>query len=106
LGWRKRQIWFGRVLGLIATIVLRRPLLTHRLKRDAYLQHHLEDWRQLAETLELDWNTTVPWFRPALVRLPAEVEQWIKGVRLARQKVWLWHLGARWQGRRWPTERV
>jgi glycosyltransferase involved in cell wall biosynthesis/ADP-heptose:LPS heptosyltransferase len=105
LSWRRRQILIGRGLNLVGGLGLGRRLLTQKVHRGDYLQHHVEDWRQLAEALDLQWNAAAPWFEAAAGRLPAPIAEWLQSARASGKKVWLLHPGARNPGRRWPVER-
>jgi len=106
LSWRRLQIWLGRGLVLLATVGLGRKLLTKKINRRSYLQHHLVDWEQMAEAVGLLWDTSPPWFQAVPGRLPVPVAEWLEAGRVRQQRAWLWHLGARWPGRRWPVERI
>ena len=62
LPWRQRQLTLARVAEFIAQLALLRPLLTQRLYRRDFAQHHVEDWRQIADVLGLALSSS----RPAL----------------------------------------
>lgn len=104
LGWRKRQLLFGPLLGAFASVCLTRPLLTRKLVRRDYRQHHIENWRQLAEALELRWDAAPPWLNAPEGGLPADVRSFLDQARQQRRTVWLVHPGARTPNRRWPVE--
>jgi ADP-heptose:LPS heptosyltransferase len=87
-------------------VALRRKLLTKKINRRSYLQHHLVDWEQMAEAVGLPWDTSAPWFQPLPGRLPAPVTAWLEAARARNEQAWLWHMGARWPGRQWPVERI
>ncbi len=91
LPWRKKQIRIGALITLAGSILARRPLLTRKVNRRDYYQHHVEDFRDLAEALGIAWDETRPW-------LPAPA------MRKSGRPVWLVHPGARFEGRRWPVE--
>jgi ADP-heptose:LPS heptosyltransferase len=105
LPWRRRQIYIGKGLNFLGRLCLCRELLTQKIHRSDYFQHHIEDWRQLAELLGLKWSTDLPWFMAPETCLPPKVSEWLQAVRSQRQKIWLLHPGARKPGRRWPIER-
>ncbi len=105
LPWRRRQLPVAKAINLFGTICLRRRLLTRRLNRADYLQPHLEDWRQLAVELGLNWNTKPPWFSTPHVLLPAKLAEWLRVEHGLGKKVWLIHPGARNPNRRWPLEK-
>ncbi len=105
LSWRRRQIFFGKGMSLLGGVGLGRRLLTQKIHRGDYLQHHVEDWRQLAETLDLKWSAEPPWFETPAIGLPPNISEWLRTARAQRQKVWLLHPGARNPARRWPVER-
>ncbi len=56
LAWRQRQLTIARGLEVLARVALRRPMYTQALQRRDYAQHHVEDWRQIAETLGLEFD--------------------------------------------------
>ncbi len=105
LPWRRRQIFIGQGLNFVGGLCLGRKLLTQKLHRGEYLQHHMEDWRQLAEALDLKWSTTLPWLSAPKTSLPPQVSDWLQAARSPGQKIWLLHPGARNPARRWPMER-
>lgn len=65
LAWRRRQLVIARAIETIVQLASRRPLLTQALRRRDYGQHHVEDWRQIADTLGLEFDTTQPWLHGA-----------------------------------------
>jgi glycosyltransferase involved in cell wall biosynthesis/ADP-heptose:LPS heptosyltransferase len=105
LPWRRRQILIGKGINFLGRLCFFRELLTKKVRRSDYYQHHIEDWRQLAEELDLKWSTVLPWFSAPTVSLPANISEWLQAARSSRQKIWLLHPGARAPGRRWPIER-
>jgi glycosyltransferase involved in cell wall biosynthesis/ADP-heptose:LPS heptosyltransferase len=105
LPWRRQQIFFGRGMNLLGGLGLGRKLLTHKVRRNHYFQHHVEDWRQVAEMLGLNWSTDLPWFKAPEASLPPAISEWLQTVRTRRQKAWLVHPGALNPTRRWPAER-
>jgi ADP-heptose:LPS heptosyltransferase len=60
LPWRRRQLMLARAMEGIAHLAFMRPLLTQRLRRRNFAQHHVEDWRQIANALGLELATTRP----------------------------------------------
>jgi heptosyltransferase-2 len=104
LGWRKRQLWFGRLLSCVAACVLLRRLLTRKLDRSIYLQHHVAGWQQISEVLGLQWNASTPWLAVGVKSLPSEITRFIGAAHARNEKVWLLHPGARAANRRWPVE--
>jgi heptosyltransferase-2 len=105
LAWRRRKILAGKAMNFLGSLCFRGELLTQKLHRNNYFQHHVEDWRQMAEELDLKWSTALPWFSPPAISLPAHVSDWLQSARSQRQKIWLLHPGARTPERRWPMER-
>jgi glycosyltransferase involved in cell wall biosynthesis/ADP-heptose:LPS heptosyltransferase len=105
LPWRRQQIFFGKGMNLMGALGLGRKLLTQKVHRSHYFQHHVEDWRQLAETLGLKWSTDLPWLKAPEACLPPDVSEWLRAVRARGQKAWLLHPGARNPTRRWPAEK-
>jgi ADP-heptose:LPS heptosyltransferase len=101
LGWRKRQLLLGPMLGALGGLCLLRPLLTRKLFKHDYLQHHVENWRQLADALSLNWNAITPWLNAPEGKLPEAVEIFLASAQGARRRVWLVHPGARTPNRRW-----
>jgi ADP-heptose:LPS heptosyltransferase len=93
LPWRQKQIRIGAVLNAAGSVLAMRPLLTRKVHRADYYQHHVEDFRDLAGALRVEWDETRPW-------LPASRARHSEG----RAPVWVVHPGARFAGRRWPVE--
>lgn len=58
LAWRQRQLGVARGLEVVAHVMLRRPMYTQALHRRDYAQHHVEDWRQIAEALGLEFDAS------------------------------------------------
>jgi ADP-heptose:LPS heptosyltransferase len=104
LPWRKKQIRIGALLTLAGSIVAMRPLLTKKVDRADYYQHHVEDFRDLSRALGIAWDESRPWL-PAPARsggIGANREMGGPGGK--DRPVWLVHPGARFEGRRWPLE--
>jgi ADP-heptose:LPS heptosyltransferase len=106
LPWRRRQIVIGKLLNFFGSVCLGRKLLTKKISRSDYYQHHVEDWRQLAGASNLNWSVHKPWLKIPSKPLPENISKWIKIAQSSGQKIWLWHLGARLAAHRWPLERV
>jgi heptosyltransferase-2 len=95
LPWRKKQIRIGAFITLAASLATMRPLLTKKVNRGEYYQHHVEDFQDLSRALGIAWDDRRPW-----LTLPAPfVPDLARG---AGPPVWLVHPGARFEGRRWP----
>jgi ADP-heptose:LPS heptosyltransferase len=90
LPWRRKQIRTGAILGAACSLAGLRPLLNRKVHRGDYYQHHVEDFRDLADALGIPWDERPPW-----LTLPAPPKR-------AAGPVWLVHPGARFEGRRWP----
>ena len=105
LPWRRRKILIGKGMNFVGGLCLGGELLTQKLHRGDYFQHHMEDWRQVAEALNLTWSTVLPWFSAPKTFLLPEVSEWLQAARSQSQKIWLLHPGARAPGRRWPIEK-
>ncbi|MFZ0829046.1 MAG: glycosyltransferase [Verrucomicrobiia bacterium] len=105
LPWRRRQILIGKGMNFVGSLCRGGSLLTQKVHRSDYFQHHMEDWRQLAEGLDLKWSTALPWLSPPQTILPPYVSEWLLTARSQTQKIWLVHPGARTPNRRWPVER-
>lgn len=106
--WRRRQLRVGRLLERLACIGLARPLLTQRVDRDDYRQTHLTDWRQLAQVLDIPWDTTPPWLQlpaPEPLDRYEPLRTLAATARSRARDVWLMHPGARLPTKRWPAER-
>ncbi len=105
--WRRRHLRAGRVVTLLAGCALLRPLLTRKLARNSYRQAHIEDWRQLAQALGLEWNIATPWFPVSGFSPPAgdRLERVCAGARASGEKIWLLHTGARLPSKCWPHDR-
>lgn len=104
LPWRKRQLRLGRILSGTGALLNGSPQLTHPLFRQRDDQHHVDCWRQVAEALNLPWDESTPWFRPAPTQLPESAESAISAARRTGSPVWLVHAGARVPAQRWPLE--
>jgi ADP-heptose:LPS heptosyltransferase len=91
LPWRRKQIRIGALMYGAGSFLGMRPLLTRKVRRADYYQHHVEDFRDLAGALGIAWDETRPW-------LPAPATP------SSGPPVWLVHPGARFAGRRWPLE--
>ena len=105
LPWRRWQIIIGKILNFFASPFFGGKLLTKKIARHDYSQHHVEAWRQLAGVLDLNWSVEFPWFAPMPVTLPEPVSAWLQAARAGGQKIWLLHPGARTPNRRWPLEK-
>jgi heptosyltransferase-2 len=89
LPWRKKQIPIGALINAAGSILAMRRLLTIKVHRTQYYQHHVEDFRDLAAALGIPWDETRPWL--PMPDLPPN-----------GRPVWIVHPGARFEGRRWP----
>ncbi len=98
LPWRRKQIRIGALLTLAGSLAAMRPLLTQKVDRSEYYQHHVEDFHDLGRALGIAWDDTRPWL-PAVENSKFE----IRNSKLAGP-VWLVHPGARFEGRRWPLD--
>ncbi len=104
LGWRKRQIIAGAFLNVAGGLSLARPLLTEKLQRHDYRQHHVEDWRQLAEVVEVEWKPDLPWTKTDPAALSNGTREMLAGLKREGKRIWLVHPGARLPEHRWPQE--
>ena len=106
--WRKKQLRIGCILNSLASIAMLRPLLTQKVNRLRYSQAHLDDWRQLAEQLEIPWNLSTPWLAtdPEVNAARDDaLKMFLTSAHRSGDKVWLIHPGARLPSKRWPVER-
>lgn len=104
LPWRRRQISTGNALRIISSLLLGRRLLTEKVDRADCFQHHVENWRQLGDVLQLNWSADFPWLSPSPGPLSSPVAKWLENARESGGTVWLLHPGARTPNRRWPLE--
>lgn len=98
LRWRRRRLRIGRFFQASARSLGLR-LLTDPLRRANYLQHHVEDWKQLSAALNLPFSPRVPWINLTLASLPEQVEKFFREHR--NKKIWLLHPGAGNKIREW-----
>jgi ADP-heptose:LPS heptosyltransferase len=97
LPWRKKQIKIGVLMNAAGSLLAMRPLLTRKVHRADYYQHHVEDFRDLAGALGIAWDESQPW-------LPAPAAP-LRETGLEKDRpVWLVHPGARLESHRWPLE--
>ncbi len=92
LDWRQKQIRRGAMMGTLCSIAGLRPLLTVKVHRADYYQHHVDDFLNLAAALGIAWDETPPW-----LDIPGAQPR-----DAGDCPVWLVHPGARFEGRRWP----
>jgi ADP-heptose:LPS heptosyltransferase len=97
LAWRRKQIRIGALLNVAGSLLTARPLLTTKVNRTDFYQHHVEDFRDLACALGIAWDETRPWLPPRPDASPLAAPH-------DGRPVWLVHPGARYPGRRWPLE--
>lgn len=103
--WRGRQLTIGRVLNVIGSLALLRPLLNDTLSKENHHQRHWMDWRQLSEALQTPWRNDLPWFPVDTTAISPVVSGFIRQERAAGRPVWMVHPGARFANRRWPLEK-
>ncbi len=97
LQWRQHQLRTGQRLEWLGDLLGGGPLLTRTLWRPQYGQHHMEDWQQIAQALDLVLDTETPTLR-ALGSDPARARP--SG---ARPSIAI-HPGASEVSKRWPLE--
>ncbi|MBI2800525.1 MAG: hypothetical protein HYX63_09640 [Gammaproteobacteria bacterium] len=103
LPWRRRQLIIARAMEGIAHLAFMRPLLTQRLFRRKFAQHHVEDWRQVAAALDLELDTTRPTLSRSVTRrdsLPIENSL----PSSAKRPRIVIHPGASEAQKRWPLK--
>lgn len=94
LPWRRNRRWLGRILETLwGTAHPGRPLLTQRLHRESPRQPHLRCWEQIAESLEISCDYTVPWIATPLAQ------------HRSGRPVLAVHAHARVPSKQWPANR-
>ncbi len=99
---RRYQLRIGRIISLAGSLLNGSPQLTDKINRAQRNQHHVDCWKQLAQTLNLPWDESTPWFTPADAPLPDDITRAIAQARHANKKLWIIHAGARIPSQRWP----
>lgn len=62
LPWRRRRRLLGRALSMFWKVLHpRTPLLTSELQRESARQAHFRCWQQIAETLDVPYEVSLPW---------------------------------------------
>ncbi|MFO7871847.1 MAG: glycosyltransferase family 9 protein [Kiritimatiellia bacterium] len=101
--WRRKQLLAGRSASSVLAVLSLAPLLTRPLHRHNYSQHHLEDWRQIADELQIRWDLTAPWIKvdsPITKTTFADVRK-IARHRSPDKGLWVIHPGARLPSKTW-----
>jgi len=94
LPWRRNRRWLGRILeSLWGSTHPGLPLLTQRLHRESPRQSHLRCWEQIAESLGVSCDYSVPWIKATADR------------PRAKRPVLAVHAHARVPSKQWPTTR-
>jgi ADP-heptose:LPS heptosyltransferase len=96
---RQKNLKIGESIQRAVRAVGLKPL-TAALQRRDYQQHHVEDWRQLAEALGIPWDVEEPWLDAAGLKVPEAVGAFL--AKNAGRKIWFLHPGASKETRRWP----
>jgi len=66
LPWRRQRLWSGRFLEAFWRIShAGHPALTHLLHRESPRQSHLRCWEQIAGSLDISCDYSVPWMKVA-----------------------------------------
>ena len=94
---RKKKLHTGESIQRVLQ-ALRIKALTTVLHRPSYRQHHVEDFQQLAQALEIPWDVDPLWLDPG--PKPAAAAAFL--ARVAGRKIWFLHPGAGKEIRRWP----
>ena len=102
--FRKKQILIGKILNLILSIIILKPLLNIKLFRKKYNQHHVDDWKQIAEFLNIKWIEKRPWFNINKFKKNKKINNIFKLELKQSNKKWAIHPGGRVSEHRWPQE--
>jgi ADP-heptose:LPS heptosyltransferase len=94
---RKKKLETGEAIQRALRLLQIRALTTV-LQRGSYRQHHVEDWQQIAQPLQIPWEIDPLWLDPGPA--PAAAADFL--VRQAGRKIWFLHPGAGKEIRRWP----
>lgn len=103
--FERNKLAAGKWLQLGAEFILRQRLLTQNLMRNDYFQHHLDDWKQIAQALSLTYTDSAPWInldRILALASPKIQQQHPK----ASERVCTLHTGARSKFKSWPLQHV
>jgi ADP-heptose:LPS heptosyltransferase len=69
LPWRRNRRWLGRMLELLWPWAHpARSLITHRLHRESPRQSHLHCWEQIAASVGVSCDYSVPWLKAPGIR--------------------------------------
>jgi ADP-heptose:LPS heptosyltransferase len=96
LPWRRQRRLLGRVLESLWQVTHPgRPLLTQELHRESARQSHQRCWEQLAESLGVTCDYTVPWFQTTPGIAPPDRPRPVLAL----------HAHARLPSKQWPLDR-
>jgi len=104
--WRKRQMIIGHLMSLGMGIALGRSFLTEILQRRNCEQHHVDDWKQIAESLDLLWDTRLPWLScPETDKgITKQMHMIAASAHKMREPLLIVHAGARTPNRHWSLD--
>jgi len=99
--FERSKLLQGKCLQRIAECLFGQRLLTRRLERTDYFQHHLDDWRQIAAAFSIELHTKAPWIPLEHVKARAS-EQVQTALAPSANQVCTVHPGARLNFKKWP----
>jgi len=102
--WRRRRLEFGRAMETAAQRA-GHPLLTDALQRGSVQESHLNNWRRIADALEIPLVLDPPWFDISALTPPPELQVFLEEQKKNRRPLWALHAGGRLATKRWPVER-
>ncbi len=96
LPWRRARRWLGRMLEFFWRVWNRgQSALTHPLHRESSQQPHLRCWEQIAGSLGIECDYSVPWIDVTTEDRPAP----------GKRPVLVVHAHARLPSKQWPREK-
>ncbi len=104
LPWRRKRRWLGHILEWTWNITHPQfPMLTNALHRDSAEQAHMRCWEQIAKTLNISCNTSVPWLKAPT--LPGSISALTETPIPRENPILLIHPHARLPSKQWPLAR-
>ena len=102
--WRAAGLRKARIFQQ-AMKAIHMSFLTESLKRESYLQHHVQDWGQLCWHIGEEWCPEYPWLKAPASLLPDDLVAFIQEQQELGLPLGIIHCGARTEAKRWPVER-